>query len=122
MRLFLFAPASGAVEELELPESMPHCRLCDVQEHRWNGSLLRRDPTGCIWLLTHDDAGETYLRLDTATREVTVALEHRRGDGSYYRLLGWPDAHHVLVSQDHRILRFDLRTRERTVLFPKESR
>lgn len=84
--------------------------------------MLARDPAGGLWLCAHAKEGETFLRIDSASLEVTRVLEHRRVDGSYYQLLGWPDAHHVLVSQDHRILRFDLRTRERTVLFPKESR
>ncbi|MCA8965624.1 MAG: hypothetical protein H6838_08225 [Planctomycetes bacterium] len=120
--LFLYRPADGHIDELRVPDGVQSQLLTHESPCRREGSLLARDPAGGLWLCAHAKDGETFLRIDTASLEVTRVLEHRRGDGSYYRLLGWPDAHHVLVSQDQRILRLHLATGERSVLFPKELR
>ena len=120
--LFLYRPADGHIDELRMPGGVQSQLLTHESPCRSEGSLLARDPAGGLWLCAHAKEGETFLRIDSSSLEVTRVLEHRRGDGSYYQLLGWPDAHHVLVAQDDKILRFDLTTGERCVLFPKDLR
>jgi hypothetical protein len=117
--LFLYRPADDAVTTLEVPADVPCQGLRAVASLEAGGSLLVRDPAQCIWLFSWDNRREVFLRIDTQTLAVTTALPHKRGDGSYYQLLAWPDANSALISQDEKILRFDLRTGERTVLFPR---
>lgn len=117
-RLFLYDPAADRVDELAVPDGAGS-HWIRSESPSSAGSLLQRDPAGCLWLLTSDDKGEVYLRVDTATGHVSRVLSHPRGAGSSYHLLGWPDAHRVLLEQDGAILRVELTTGERTVLFPR---
>jgi hypothetical protein len=118
-KLFLYRPAEDSVTALEVSASLPCLGLSVVSPLEQFGSLLVRDPAQGIWLYSWDNRSEVFLRIDAQTLAVTPVLPHRRGDGSSYRLLDWPDAHSVRVSQDEKILRFDLSTGERTVLFPR---
>jgi len=119
-QLFLYRPADCSTTALSVPvAAVPGTSLGVAAPLGANGSLLARDPSGCIWLRSQDNRGEVFLRVDTATRQVTALLPHRRGDGSYYQLLDWPDGKHVLIAQDEKILRIDIATGERTILFPR---
>ena len=120
-RLFLYCPANDRVDELSVPDGVGANRIGPESRLGGSGSLLPRDPTGGVWLCSQDNTGEVYLRIDTTTLEVSRTLVHKRGDGSSYQLLGWPDAHSVLVNQDEKVLRFDLTTGERFVLFPRRA-
>ncbi len=120
-RLFLYCPAEDRVNELAVPDGVGGNGIGVERCLRNGGSLLQQDAAGGVWLCTQDTRGEVYLRIDTATHEVSRALAHQRGDGSSYRLLGWPDAHSVLVNQDEKVLRIDTTTGERFVLFPRRQ-
>lgn len=118
-RLFLYCPADDRVQELSVPDGVGSNGIGAERALGSGGSLLQRDLARAVWLCTQDHGGEVYLRIDVATHEVARALVHKRGDGSSYRVLGWPDANSVLVNQDEKVLRFDLQTGACTVLFPR---
>lgn len=118
--LFLYRPADGEVTQLPLPPTTPQGYFLEHAAPLFQrGSLLPRDPTGGVWLTASNATRREFLRVDPATR----TIEHRFGSGNdehdAYHLLGFPDAHSVLVRQGARILRVDAATGTPTVLFPR---
>ncbi|MBL8749826.1 MAG: hypothetical protein JNK78_11745, partial [Planctomycetes bacterium] len=88
-------------------------------------SLLARDPAGRIWLRSAvhaaDNPGnlrQTFVLLDAKTLTTRAILPHTRYVNDSYDLLGWPDAHTVLMKRGAKILRIDTETFAETVLFP----
>lgn len=118
--LFLYRPADGEVTQLQLPPTTPQGYFLEHAAPLFQrGSLLARDPTGGLWLTASNATRREFLRIDPATR----TIEHRFGSGNdehdAYQLLGFPDAHSVLVRQGTRILRLDATCGTPTVLFPR---
>lgn len=118
-RLLLVHVADATTTELALPAGLPTgSSVHAVAPLHESGSLLARDPTGCIWLAMSTRTGTTFLRLDAKSRAITVAFAlatHRLSS----QLLGWPDAATVLVRHGATIVRIDVRTGAATTLFPR---
>ncbi|HEX6811879.1 MAG TPA: hypothetical protein VF384_09685, partial [Planctomycetota bacterium] len=119
-RLFLYRPADRRVEELALPANLPFKWLAAEEPTRtWGGSILTRDPGGRVWLRCQTHKKQAFACIDATTHAVTVCPWIEPG-WSWLELLGWPDEHSVLVRQDTKVLRIDLATGARTVLFPRQ--
>jgi hypothetical protein len=86
-----------------------------MHEH---GSLLARDPRGRIWLRCSDMHRKAFLLVDGSTLETSIHLPSERVG---YQVLAWPGLDTVVVQHEAEILRIDLVTGARTVLFPKRD-
>jgi hypothetical protein len=118
-RLFLYRPADQRVEELAIPKDLPFKWIGAEEPMRtWGCSILSRDPGGRIWLRLQTHKKQAFACLDTTTHEVTVCPWFEPG-ATWSKLLGWPDEDSVLVQQGTEILRIDLATGARSVLFPR---
>ncbi|MEO6597437.1 MAG: hypothetical protein ABIP94_22060 [Planctomycetota bacterium] len=120
-RLFLYRPADRVVLELVVPAEVP---LRWVQA-RWPlhvpASLLTRDPAGRIWLSGYADSGsqEVWMTLDTNMRALSLCTWWQRLGPARFVLLGWPDAHRVIMQDDTQVVGIEVETGVRTVLFPR---
>jgi hypothetical protein len=122
-RLFLFAPDSGVVTELDLPSDLPFEDVRRAAPLGLGGSLLARDPEGCVWLTCRADSGACFVRLDTTSLQVTSVLRHRRDSwGNLRELLSWRELPYVVVKDGLEIVRIHIDTGERSVLFPLAHR
>lgn len=123
-QFFLWRVADGATVELTAPGGLPnraHVQATAPFHTTW--SLLPRDPRGRIWLWMNDlvARSSSILWLDAASRQIALAPPPFRDVKTQLRLLRWLDAGSVLVQDEAAasIVRIDVDTGERTVLFPR---
>ena len=120
--LFTWNPTTGAVVPIALPLVVARGGSIGALAPLYQrGSLLRRDPSGCVWLVTHDSnrpSATRLLRLDPATR-IATELPFQPDDSGAFRLLSWPDANSALIQEGATIQRLDVTTGARTQLFPR---
>lgn len=124
--LFLYGAADNSVREIPLPRSVSGRWLSIMAPMDQLGSVLPRDPAGRIWLrageadLDHrGNLRQVIVQLDTKTLATNATLPHTPFLTEPYHLLAWPDAHSALLKHGAQILRIDVETGERTVLFPR---
>lgn len=124
--LFVFTVATGDVREVAPPVSPRVAGFTLMPPLAPLASLIARDPVGRIWMCAEVDEPDNrgHLRqvvvlLDTKTLTTKAILPHTRYCRDSYDLLGWPDAHTVLMKRGNRILRIDTETFAATVLFPR---
>ncbi|MEO6597436.1 MAG: hypothetical protein ABIP94_22055 [Planctomycetota bacterium] len=116
-RLFLYAPGTNVATELALPAGVAfQSVVIEAPLHR-RVSLIARDPSGRIWLSCRAGAAPVSVLVDTNGRVSTLP----QLQSGWNQLIGWPDAASVLVREGARILRIDLATGDRTVLFPTQG-
>jgi hypothetical protein len=125
-RLFLYRPADRGTRELALPDGFAVQYASVVPWRGGERAVLPRDPAGRIWLAcwqapalrarTRRD-GDGVLWIDPVAATATRCPFDLRG--SWSQLLAWPDADTVIAQEDTRIVRIDVATGARTVLFPR---
>ena len=117
-RLFLWHVRDDTVTDLSVPTA---AHLDVGSPVGCGGSLLPRDQAGRIWLRWRQKTHETFWWLDTKTRAVTTGLSFDNRGRARHDLLAWPDANSVLVTHGPEILRVELASGARTVLFPRPA-
>lgn len=117
--LFLLTPATGQVQDLALPAQVPFRSVGVLYPLGAPGSLLPRDPAGCIWLRAFDPERSVVLRVDAAGASSVPQPERAAAAGFDLQLLGWADAGTALVRAGTSILRLDPGTGDTTLLFPR---
>ena len=120
LRLFLFAPDDGVVTELELPQDAPFETMQRAEPPGLGGSLLARDPEGCVWLAcrSYAKSEECFARIDPDSLQVRTLLPHGRTVHGYaMQLLSYRDLPSIVVVDGLEIVRMHLESGERTVLF-----
>lgn len=119
-RLAVFTPDDGTVVDVEVPADLSLSSVEAVAPMRQDGSMLGRDPDGCVWLICRGREHGEFVRMDPATLRLSVVLRHgfdRFGRGM--QLLSWDDWPELVVAADDRVQRVHAVTGERTTLFPR---
>lgn len=121
MVLFTFRVADAKLAPLPLPAGMHGSWLSAPPGLAGESSLLPRDPRGGVWLTFGRGSGGGFLRLDVATLTARRVLPRDAATPWYQdeRLLAFPDDHSALLQAGDRIVRADVDTGVRTVLFPR---
>jgi hypothetical protein len=122
--VFLYRPADRAIHQLRLPE---HARRTDWQLLSLNPYISTHgcvDRFGRIWMCDSacSPSPIACARVDPATLSVDlrgVPLLHDSQRWGSVDLLDTPDERSVLVREGGQIVRLDMVTGERTVLFPR---
>ncbi|MFT4515314.1 MAG: hypothetical protein ACI89X_002863 [Planctomycetota bacterium] len=120
-RLLLFSPGDGQVEDVTLPQELPFqwVRVAAPMAHV--GSLLQRDPDGCVWLHCGKGSEACFARVAAKSLHVSIALPYRLDHGDTKpELMSWRDLPVVLVHDQEQIARVNIKTGEREVLFPRK--
>lgn len=119
--LVLFSPGDGKVEEVALPQGLPFGWVEMAAPMAHFGSLLQRDPDGCVWLHCRQGSRACFARIAAKSLEVSIALPYRLDQGDVEpRLMSWRDLPVVLVHDQKQIARVNIKTGEREVLFPRK--
>ncbi|MBZ0153744.1 MAG: hypothetical protein K8J09_19630, partial [Planctomycetes bacterium] len=119
--LFTFRVADAKLAPLPLPAGVHGSWLYAPPGLAGEGSLLARDPRGGVWLSFGRGSSGGFLRLDPTTMSVRRVLP-RDAELPWYqdeRLLAFPDDHSALLQSGGRIVRVDVDSGARTVLFPR---
>lgn len=110
-RLFAFDVPTGTTVEIALPD--------DARSAGGWSALESRDESGFVWLQS------SYLGVDETILAIAIdpgtRTAHTRLRGSY-RIVAFPPGAVLALEQHRRIVRIDLATGERTVLFPRSAR
>ncbi|MBL8734337.1 MAG: hypothetical protein JNN13_18315 [Planctomycetes bacterium] len=119
--LIAYRVADGRSDRIEPPPGTATSSFVAEFGLRGQGSLLPRDPRGGVWLSFGRGSGGGFLRLDVATLTARRVLPRDAATPWFQdeRLLAFPDDHTALLQAGDRIVRADVDTGVRTVLFPR---
>ncbi|MEZ6038701.1 MAG: hypothetical protein R3F29_14560 [Planctomycetota bacterium] len=118
-RLFVFDPITGEATDVALPSDLPFVSVQPVTPMHRTGSLLERDPDGRIWLLCRGGDRGSWLRFDPENVTLEPPLPLPVDNHWRLRLLSWSGWPKVLVQDHAEIVRYDIHTGAREVLFPR---
>ncbi len=118
-RLFLYRPADRSIADIALPDVPPGSKVESAAPLFWRGSLLPRDGHGNVWVAARRATDVTFYRVDTNTRQAELVVTNGTETGRDCRVLAWPDARSVTFVDGASIVRVDVDTGARDVLFPR---
>ncbi|MCB9877448.1 MAG: hypothetical protein H6835_07605 [Planctomycetes bacterium] len=118
-RLFVIDPITGEATDVALPPDLPFDSVQPVTPMHRTGSLLERDPDGRIWLLCRGGDRGAWLRFDPANNTLEPPMPLPVDNHWRLRLLSWSGWPKVLVQDRAEIVRYDIHTGQREVLFPR---
>lgn len=117
--LFLYRPADRSITPIALPDVPPDSKVESAAPMFSRGSMLPRDGRGNVWVAARRATDVTFYRVDTLTRQGELVVTNGTETGRDCRVLAWPDVRSVTFVDGATIVRIDVDTGARDVLFPR---